>query len=498
LTDNAARYADIDDREAYVVPCTNACPAHIDIPRYAYYIGQGKPGESTAVIREKVPFPGSLGRVCIHPCEQACRRDELNQPVCIKFLKRFADDHDSGLWRERSFHLPSTGKRVAVVGSGPAGLTAAYYLAKLGHSATVFETLPELGGMMRVGIPAYRLPREVLNREIGEIKNVGVEMKTNTRIESLDELFEQGYDAVFLGLGAHGAMKMGVEGEDAPGVLEGVTFLRRVNLSEKVETGKKVVIIGGGNVAIDCARASLRAGAGDVIIIYRRTRAEMPAADEEIEEVLHEGVKIVYLTAPSRMSTGNGKVLLECIRMELGEPDASGRRRPVAVKGSEFTEEYDSVIAAIGQVPEVPAAYGVKTGRGNTIQADRSLATSREGVFAGGDVQIGPASVIEAIAAGRTAASAIDRYLGGKGEIDEVLVVPEEFPAWFGRDEGYAFWEAPKMPVIPKDERSGYKEVEMGYPEDVAVQAAKRCLRCDARLKVSCMPLPAPRVPAEV
>ncbi|MEW6034445.1 MAG: FAD-dependent oxidoreductase [Chloroflexota bacterium] len=500
LVDNEARYTGIADREAYVVPCRNACPAHIDIPRYVQYIALGRPSAALAVIRETVPFPGSLGRVCIHPCEQACRREDLNQnqPVCIKFLKRFADDHDTGAWREHSRKKPATGKKVAVVGAGPAGLTAAYYLAKQGHVVTVFEALPEPGGMMRVGIPAYRLPRDVLSREIDEIKGVGVEIKTNTRIDSLDELFQQGYSAVFLGLGAHGPMKMGVEGEDSPGVLEGVTFLRKVNLGEKVSVGDKVAVIGGGNVAIDCARVSLRAGSKDVTIVYRRTRAEMPAAAEEVEEALHEGIKVVYLTAPSKVSTRDGKVLLECLRMKLGEPDASGRRRPVPIKGSEYTEEYDSVLAAIGQTPQVPEKYGVKVARNGTVQADGSLATSRKGVFAGGDVQIGPASVIAAIDAGRKAAVAIDKYLGGKGDIQEVLVEPEEFSAVFGREDGFAFKGTPKMPMIPNEERlGGFEEVETGYPVDVAIAEAKRCLRCDARLKLSPVPLPPERVTEE-
>ncbi|MCK4723581.1 MAG: FAD-dependent oxidoreductase, partial [Dehalococcoidia bacterium] len=399
LVDREARYHSISDWEGYVVPCRQACPAHIDIPRYLNLIAQGKYGEAAAVIREKVPFPGALGRVCIHPCEQACRRDQLNDPICIKFLKRFAADQDTGLWKQNSKVAPPTGKRVAVVGSGPAGLTAAYYLAKLGHSATVFEALPQTGGMLRVGIPAYRLPREILDAEIKEIENVGVEIKTNTRIESLDSLFEQGYDAVFLGLGAHRGTKMGVDGEDSPGVIDGVTFLRQVSLGEEVKIGKSIAIIGGGNAAIDCSRTVLRLGAKEVTILYRRTRAEMPAAAEEIEEAIHEGVEIIFLAAPNQVGVKNGRVELECLRMKLGEPDASGRRRPVPIEGSEFTTQFDNVIASIGQATEVPTQFEVELGRGNVIKVDsETLATNREGVFAGGDVVSGPASVIEAIA----------------------------------------------------------------------------------------------------
>ncbi len=499
LVDNEARYTGICNKDAFVVPCREACPAHLDIPRYVRHIAEGKPGSATAVIREKAPFPGSLGRVCIHPCEQACRRGSLNEPVCIKFLKRYAADHDTGAWRERSIRKPATGKKVAVVGAGPAGLTASYYLAKSGHAVTAFEALPEPGGMMRVGIPAYRLPRQVLSEEIDEIRRVGVEIRTNTRIQSVDELFQQGFHAVFLAVGAHGPMKMGVEGEDTTGVVEGVNFLRKFNLGEKVNVGNSVAVIGGGNVAIDCARVALRTGAKETSIIYRRTREEMPAADEEVEEALHEGIKIVYLVAPNKITSRNGKVLLECIRMRLGEPDASGRRRPVPVKGSEFTEEYDAVIAAIGQVPEVPFGFGVKTARGSTIQADKGLATTRKGVYAGGDVQLGPASVIQAIAHGRTAASSIDKYLGGTGQIEEVLVEPEEAPEWLGREESFAMKKAPRMPMIADAERlkdRGEAEVEAGYAQEVAMAEAKRCLRCELRLRLCCPPK-APKKVAE-
>ncbi len=492
LVDREARYRDVPDWEAYVVPCRDACPAHIDIPRYIYLIAQGKYSEALAVIREKVPFPGVLGRVCIHPCEQACRRGALNDPICIKFLKRFAADNDSGLWKQNSKVAPPTGKRVAVVGSGPAGLTAAFYLAKLGHSVTVFEALPQPGGMMRVGIPTYRLPRAVLEAEIREIENVGVEIKTNTKVESVNSLFKEGYDAAFLALGAHRGTRMGVDGEDSPGVMDGVTFLRQVSLGMEVRVGERIAVIGGGNAAIDCSRTALRLGAKEVTIVYRRTRAEMPAAPEEVEEALHEGVKIIFLAAPSKITTRNGHLELECIRMELGEPDASGRRRPVPVKGSEFVMEFDNIIASIGQVSDIPKGFGVEVGRGEMIKVDaRTLATNVRGVFAGGDVVTGPASVIEAIAQGRQAASSIDKYLGGKGIIDEVLVPFEKAPPYFGSEEGFADRRLPEMPAIGLDKRlAGFVEVELGYDEGIARAEAARCLRCNARLELSRPVLP--------
>ncbi len=486
LVDKQARYRTISEWEGYVVPCSYACPAHIDIPRYINYIARGKYPEALAVVREKVPFPGVLGRVCIHPCEQACRRGKLDDPICIKFLKRFAADHDNGLWKKNSKKLPSTGKRVAVIGSGPAGLTAAYYLAKLGHSVTVFEALPQTGGMMRVGIPAYRLPREILDAEIDEIKNAGVEIKVNTRINSIDSLFNEGFNAIFIGIGDHKGSKMGAEGEDLPGVLDGVDFLRAVALGQEFKIGKKVAIIGGGNSAIDCARVALRVGSDDVTIIYRRTRKEMPAAPEEVEAAIHEGVKIVFLAAPNKITQKDGKLALECIKMRLGEPDASGRRSPVRIPGSEYVDEYDNVIAGIGQVADIPADFGLTTHRGNIKVNDKTLETSRKGVFAGGDIVTGPASVIGAIAQGRIAAVSIDCYLGGKGEIEEILAPVEEMEPWFGEDPEFSGKRQPTMPELELEKRKGnFKEVELGYPEQVAIEEAKRCYKCNYRLKIS-------------
>lgn len=452
LVDREARYHTIPEWEGYVVPCRQACPAHIDIPRYVYLIAKGKYSEALAVIREKVPFPGSLGRVCIHPCEQACRRDALNkeEPICIKFLKRYAADHDSGLWKQNSRKTPPTDKKVAVIGAGPAGLTAALYVAKKGHSVTVFEALPETGGMMRVGIPAYRLPREILDAEIKDIENSGVEIKTNTRIESLDNLFKEGYDAIFIGIGAHKGTKADVKGENSPGVVDGVDFLRTVSLGQKINIGDNIAVIGGGNAAIDCARVSLRIGAKKVTMVYRRTRAEMPAAPEEVTEALHEGVEIIFLAAPNEIRTKpNGKLELECTRMKLGEPDASGRRRPVPIKGSEFVMEFDNIISSIGQTTDIPTKFDVEIGRGNVIKANpQTLTTSRKGVFAGGDIVTGPASVIGAIAQGRQAASSIDTYLGGDGIIDETLVAFEIPDPLFGQDTDFADWKQAKIPCI--------------------------------------------------
>ncbi len=460
-------------------PCSHTCPAGVDVPRYLRFISQGQFDEALAVIREKIPFPSICGHVCPHPCEAKCRREQVDEAIAIRALKRFAAEKGNGLWKMKAKMAPATGKSVVIVGSGPAGLTAAYYLAKRGHAVTVFETLPEPGGMMRYGIPEYRLPREVLAEEIEEIRSAGVDIRTNTKANSLDELFEKGYNAIFLAIGAHQGAKLGIEGEDSPGVMEGVSFLREINMGNKVRLGNRVAIIGGGNVAIDASRSALRLGAREVTIIYRRTRAEMPASSEEIEEALHEGVRIEFLTNPSRIERKDGIVELTCTRMELGALDASGRRRPVPIKGSEFSLDFDTVIAAVGQTTEAPEQFGLPLERGNTFQVDPdTLATTREGVFTGGDAVSGPATVIEAIAAGRQAAISIDKYLGGSGVIDETLAPPEEGEVSPEIEEG----EKPRISIptlLLGDRLNNFAEVELSLEEEVAVEEARRCLRCD-------------------
>jgi len=459
-------------------PCSHTCPAGVDVPRYLRLIGQGQFDQALAVIREKLPFPSICGHVCPHPCEAKCRREQVDEAIAIRALKRFAAESGNGLWKVKAKMAPATGKRVAIVGSGPAGLTAANYLAKQGHAVTVFEALPEPGGMMRYGIPEYRLPREVLAGEIEEIRNTGVDIRTNTKVNSLDELFEDGYNAIFLAIGAHQGAKLGIEGEDSPEVMEGVSFLREISMGNKVRVGDRVAVIGGGNVAIDASRTALRLGAREVTVIYRRTRAEMPASREEVEEALHEGVRIEFLTAPTRIERKDGTVALTCTRMELGAVDASGRRRPVPIKGSEFSPDFDTVITAIGQVPEAPEQFGLPLGKGNTFQVDLdTLATTREAVFTGGDAVTGPATVIEAIAAGRRAAISMDKYLGGSGVIDETLVPPEEEVLPEIEEEEKPRISIPSLPLC--DRLNNFAEVELSLSEEAAVEEARRCLRCD-------------------
>lgn len=460
-------------------PCTIACPAHISVQGYVALIAQGKYHEALNLIREENPFPAVCGRVCVHPCETSCMRGKVDEPLAICHLKRFAADEvmQAG---ELSLpeRAPSNNGKVAVVGSGPAGLTTAHYLALWGYQPTVFEALPQAGGMMRVGIPAYRLPRDILDAEIKLVEGMGVEIKTSHRVDSLDELFSSGYDAVFIATGAHKGVKIGVKGEDNPAVIDGVAFLRKVNLGEKVKIGKNIAVIGGGNAAIDCARSALRTGTEKVTIIYRRTRDEMPAALEEVEAALHEGVNIIFLAAPSEIrEKKGGRLELECIKMELGEPDASGRRRPVPVPGSEFVMEFDNIISSIGQATDIPAGFKIHLGKGDVIQVNsKTLATSKQGVFAGGDVVTGPKYVIEAIAAGKEAAISIDRYLKGEDlEAGRERIFTEAEVTI----EGVEKRPRHKIPTISLAERNGnFSEVALNFTEEQARAEAERCLSC--------------------
>ena len=334
---------------------------------------------------------------------------------------------------------------------------------------------------MRIGIPAYRLPRKVLDDEINMVKKLGVEIKTNTKVDSLDSLFQQGYQAILVAVGAWEGMKLGVEGENHPNVIDCITFLRGVSLGKPVKLGNRVIVVGGGNAAIDSARTALRLGSKDVTILYRRTRKEMPASEYEVEEALHEGVKIEFLAAPTRVLSKDGAISLEAIRMKLGAPDASGRPRPEPIAGSEFRIDCDAVVAAIGQRPEIPKQFELKTQKGNVLETDaKTLATSRPGVFAAGDVVTGPASVIKAIADGKQAAVSIDKYLGGEGILKvEPIEIIEPTSRHTYRERSVKK-EPPEAPAIPPSQRiSNFDEVELGLTEEIAIAEGQRCWRCD-------------------
>ncbi|KPK24255.1 MAG: hypothetical protein AMK69_16410 [Nitrospira bacterium SG8_3] len=486
-------------KEEDLVPCKEACPAHIDVPGYLRLIAEGKADEANAVIREKVPLPGILGRVCIHPCEEVCRRGDVNEPISICALKRYAADQEKGLWKENTKIENDTGKRVAIVGSGPAGLTCAYYLAIEGYQVTIYEKLPVVGGMLSVGIPEYRLPREIIDTEIKTIKDMGVEIKTGVDIGkdvTVEQLRKEGYKAIFLAIGAHECKSLGIEGEDLDGVYPGMDFLRDTNLGKKVDLGNRLAVIGGGSVAMDAVRTALRIGAEGAFIIYRRSLEEMPASAEEIEGCKEEGIQIHTLTTPTRIMGENGRVkAIECVKMVLGEPDESGRRRPIPQEGSEFIMEVDGVVPAIGQESDWaclgPECACTLSDWGTMNVDPLTLQTDDKDIFAGGDAVTGPRTVIEAIAAGRKAASSIDKSLGGTGEIEKVLFQRDDPNQHLGRDEGFSSWPREKVPEMEVEKRrQGFDEVALGYETEQALKEAKRCLQCDLRLYMECNPSP--------
>jgi NADPH-dependent glutamate synthase beta subunit-like oxidoreductase/Pyruvate/2-oxoacid:ferredoxin oxidoreductase delta subunit len=399
-------------------PCRGACPIGNDIARAFYHASKGDYDEALRVFRQENPLPGVCGRVCYHPCEFDCNRKPFDEAINIRGFERFLADHGK-VDIKKDAPNRSRKEAIAVIGSGPAGLAASYHLARLGYPVTVFETLPEPGGMLRYGIPEYRLPKAILRREISYIRQLGVEIKTGVRVGkdiSLSRM-KKDYQAVFVALGAHGGMRLGIEG-DPSGVIEGIGFLRRINSGEKINPGERIAVIGGGNTAVDCARSARRLGGKDVTIIYRRSRAEMPALAEDVASVEREGIAIRFLAAPARVIFRNGRVSgLECIRMELGAPDAGGRPEPLPVKGSEFIVPADTVIAAVGQVPEADfvGEAGLSVNRRGMIEVlPGTAATSAEGVFAGGDSAGARAFVADAIASGKMGAFAIACYLQGK------------------------------------------------------------------------------------
>ncbi len=470
-------------------PCRAACPAGVNAHGYVALIGRGKFKEAYDLIRERCPLPAVCGRICHHPCEDRCNRGDVDEPVAVRDLKRFATDwvyaHRDELADALDEEPPPAGlreERIAIIGGGPAGLTAAHDLSRLGYRVTIFEAMDFLGGMLRLGVPEYRLPRDVLDFEIGQLLNDRIEVKLNCRIGrdvTLDGLRSEGFASVFVACGAHKNVRLDVPGTDHEGVVYGLDFLRSANLGQPVRVGKRTAVIGGGNVAMDAARTALRLGSEEVTIVYRRSRAEMPALDEEIHLAEEEGVKFFLLASPVRMiGDEEGSVAgMECLRMRLGEPDASDRRRPEPVEGSNFVIPADMVIIAVGQTSDLE---GLPLDSGGRIACDDSLAAELPGVFAGGDVVLGPASFVEAMGHGHRAAETIHRYLRGEALAETLApgteageqTAPNPLP------------DAPRLPrrAMPQsriDQRKrDMREIDLGYSEEDAVAEAQRCLNC--------------------
>jgi len=500
-------------------PCRDACPTHIKIPQFLEYIAHKDYKNAVRKLREDLPFPAVLGRVCPRPCEGPCRRQLVEHPITICQLHRFMADQTIDEEQEGELLLPvepkpDSGKRIAIVGGGPAGLAAAFYARLEGHAVKIFEALPKPGGMLRYGIPSYRLPRDLLDKEINVLWRMGVEIQVNSRLGvdyQLEDLFDEGFDTVFLALGAFNSNDMGVPGEDAEGVVTAVDFLGDLELNGEVHVGNNVTVIGGGFTAMDACRTSMRKGAKEVTCLYRRSRKEMPAHHTEVDEAEEEGVKLELLCAPVRVLTdaANKVAGIEMLRMELGEPDASGRRRPVPIEGSEFIVECDQIIAAIGQYPKLDGTseeQGVKRTKWRTIAVDDwTFQTADPRVFAGGDAVLGAQTAIQAVAQGKKAAWSMDAYLRGadmaevgqslaelkaqpffnaltsRTDLDPRVARMAEIPPVFIDMTTDVTRPSPpaEMPkCAPEDRRTNFKQIELGFSEEEAVRGAELCLDC--------------------
>ncbi len=479
-------------------PCTQTCPAGVDVQGYIALISAGRCNEAIKLIKETNPLPLVCGRVCVRPCENECRRNLVDERVGIDYLKRYASDIDiENPWTPET--PKKDGGKAAIVGGGPAGLTAAYFLTMKGHKATIFEMSPNLGGMLRYGIPEYRLPKARLDKEIKWITDLGVEVKTGMKLGrdfTLQSLKDDGFETIFLALGAQKAKRLGLEGEEkVENILGGIDFLRQMQMSTPPKLRGTVVVSGGGNTAIDAARTALRTGAEKVILVYRRTMKEMPAHQMEVDAAAEEGVEMMFLTTPVGIVAKDGKLeAIRCIRMELGEPDASGRRSPVAVKGSEYDLKADFVISAVGQdidLGGIEKESGLAVGRGKSITVDKTFAASIPGVFAGGDVVTGPAVAIDAIAHGHAAALAMDQYMrtGKTSEAVKGFISRKEA---FGDVPQSEFADLPhiakeRMHELPVKERiKSQVEVEIGFSEGQAMNETSRCLECGCLAYFDC------------
>ena len=483
-----------------VAPCQQTCPAHIDIQNYLHRVFDGNFEAAIRIIKDTNPFPSTCGHVCPHPCEAKCRRGLVDTPVGINNVKRFVADWDLAQTKPWLPKLsPTTGKRVAIVGAGPSGMSAAYYLALAGHKVIIFEKQPQPGGMMRYGIPEYRMPKAQLDAEIDVLRQIGVDIVCNRSLGVHLHLTDlrRDYDAVYLAFGSWQATPLSIDGDNLPGVTLGINWLEKVTKgSQDFPVGDDVVVIGGGNTAIDCVRVAGRLGAANVSLVYRRTQDEMPAEPSEINDAIAEGVQMVFLTAPDHITLReDGKKLLHCMKMELGEPDRSGRRRPIPIEGSEFTIPADTIIGAIGQATNTQFLYNdlpVKIGRwGDIAITGKTMQTSEDGIFAGGDCVTGPSTVIAAIAAGGRAAKAIGEYVttGTVSPSRETYNCSRGTLEDLPRHEFEAMprLERQPMPQLPVVDRVGnFDLVDLGLAEDEARAEAARCLRCGCDVRHNC------------
>jgi formate dehydrogenase beta subunit len=469
-----------------VIPCKTACPAHTDIPRYLRYIKDGEYEKATAVIREKLPFPETLGCICSHVCETACKRNELGKPLSICKLKRAAASSHSNEWKKNRKTAAPTGKKAAVIGAGPAGLTAAYYLAKKGHKVTVFESNEKAGGQCRYGIPSYRLPDEVLDREISDILEVGVQLQVNTVADTPEILLKQGYDTVLIAIGTHKGILLPLEGNKLSGVMLNTDFLKKARKNQISDLGKKVMVLGGGNVAYDCARTALRLGVEEVHIACLESRDKMAAAAEEIQEGSDEGI-ILHSGHSFLRITGTAKVEgVELQKVETFYFDENRKAVIELVEGSREIISVDNVIFAVGQTPEGTEKLGIELNPGSYAKVDGSFSTSMAGVYAAGDVVTGTKSVVEAIAAGRQSASEMDCYLGGDGDISEELLEKEVPDPFLGRTEGFGDLERLSPALMDsQDRKKSFAAVEKIFTCQEAECEAGRCLQCDQRLNLT-------------
>jgi NADH-quinone oxidoreductase subunit F len=472
-------------------PCQSACPANVDVPGFIALVSEKRIAEALRLHRERNPFAAVCARVCFHTCEEKCRRATVDEPLSIRGVKRFMVDE------EVTVQLPevrpnenNARRRIAIIGAGPAGLSCAYFLARLGYRPQVFEGESRPGGMPVQTIPAYRLPREILSLEVRMIERMGVTIETNRRLGrdfTLQELRDQGFEAVFLGVGAPFGVHLGVPGDSLPGVDDAIRFLREYNIRGSAPSGRKVVVVGGGNAAIDTARSAIRLGAEAVTVLYRRTREEMPAYAEEVEEAEHEGVIIRVLTAPVEIMAHQGRVGgVKCQAMTLGEFDRSGRRRPTAATEEPFVIPADQVITAIGQrlePAEILDGLAIPLNPAGFIAVDPLTGrTALDWLYSGGDAALGPSSVVEAVAGGERAAVAIDAQLTGAEHA--FWRQDKECPVRFDPAADPVRYPRAKMGLLPVEKRrNNFNEVELPWTEAVALCEAKRCLRCDFREK---------------